>query len=67
MGSSSIKSLRRRLHLKHHGVCPSSWLSKGYQEGMTGKVSANPWQDENNGTPRHHGVESDWAKCSTHA
>jgi hypothetical protein len=36
-------------------------------EDFNGKVSANPWQDENNGTPRHHGVESDWAKCSTHA
>jgi hypothetical protein len=23
------------------------------------KVSANPWQDENNGTPRYHGAKSD--------
>jgi hypothetical protein len=32
-----------------------------------GKVSANPWQDENNGTPRHHGTKSDWASSSHHS
>jgi hypothetical protein len=31
---------------------------------LLGKVSANPWQDENNGTPRHHGAKSDWARGS---
>jgi hypothetical protein len=25
-----------KAHLRHHGVCPGSWLHKGAQEGMAG-------------------------------
>jgi len=32
-----------------------------------GKVSTNPWQAENNGTPRHHGAKSEWARGSHHS
>jgi len=27
-GLSHLRSLRRRLHARHHGVCPDSWLPK---------------------------------------
>jgi len=43
-----------------------SSLIKGLY-GKCRKVSANPWQDENNGTPRHHGATSDWASSSHHS
>ena len=36
-------------------------------ELIRSKVSANPWQDENNRTPRHHGAKSDWASGSHHS
>src|SRR5262245_25061918 len=35
-GSSPIRSLERRLHPRHHGVCPGSWLHKGGQERIVG-------------------------------
>src|SRR4029453_11192724 len=33
-GLSPIRSLGRRLHPRHHGVCPGSWLHKGEREEM---------------------------------
>jgi hypothetical protein len=36
-GSSHVRSLRRRLHLRHHSMCPDAWLSKGYQVGIVGQ------------------------------
>src|SRR5262245_19206851 len=35
-GSSHLRSLRRRLHPRSSGVCPGSWLHKGYQLGIAG-------------------------------
>ncbi len=36
VGSSHVRSLRRRLKLRHHGLCLGSWLPKGYQVGRVG-------------------------------
>src|SRR4029434_273734 len=41
-GSSAIRSLGRRLHPRHQGVCPGSWLHKGGQERIGCKYSVNP-------------------------
>jgi hypothetical protein len=39
-GSYPGRALRRRLHLRHHGICPGSWLPKGYQAG---RVKSKPF------------------------
>jgi hypothetical protein len=47
------------------GFCSDS-NSRGFRRKIS-KVSANPWQAENNGTPRHRGAKSEWASGSHHS
>jgi hypothetical protein len=35
-GSSPVRSLRRHLPTRHHGMCPGAWLRKGGWEEMVG-------------------------------